>query len=241
MSDHGRREPLLEVEDLAVSYYKKEILLGVSMAVRAGEIVTLVGLNGSGKSTLMKAVAGIVKPKAGRVKLGGADVTGKQPHELSRMGLGYLMQGSNIFPSLTVSEHLSLARQSGGRDTPGLDAEMVWQTFPNLASSRHRRGGLLSGGERQMLGFSMLLVQQAKIWLLDEPSMGVSPQLVEGLLATLKDLCVREGVTALLVEQNIREGLRIADRAYVLKNSSTLSECSPSEILDRENLEEIFF
>jgi branched-chain amino acid transport system ATP-binding protein len=241
MSDIGHNEPLLEIENLVVSYYKKEILRGVSMVVLAGEIVTLVGLNGSGKSTLMKAVAGIVRPKSGRIRLDGIDITSKQPQELARMGLGYLMQGNNVFPNLTVLEHLHLAAQAGGLRGHDLGAEKVWELFPALASSRHRRGGVLSGGERQMLAFSMLLVQKAKFWLLDEPSLGVSPQLVESLLGTVKELSVREGVTVLLVEQNIRGGLKISDRTYVLKNSTALREHLPSEILDQDNLEDIFF
>lgn len=240
MNDARRGEPLLEIENLAVSYYKKEILLGVSMVVLAGEVVTLVGLNGSGKSTLMKAVAGLVRPKSGRIRLGGVDVTGKRPHELARMGVGYLMQGSNVFPNLTVIEHLHLAAQAGGRRGPGF-TERAWELFPQLARYRHRRAGLLSGGERQMLGFSMLLVQGANFWLLDEPSSGVSPQLARSLLGAVKDLCVTEGVTALIVEQNIREGLSISDRSYVLKNSTALRECLPSEILDQDNLEDVFF
>jgi len=242
MRNNGRNiSPLLNVENLVVSYYKKDILFGASLDVMAGEIVALVGANGSGKSTLLKTIAGVMRPKSGRITFDSADITGKEPNELARLGVGFLMQGNSIFPSLTVMEHLQLAAQILAQANLEERAEIVWKTFPKLALLRHKRAGLLSGGERQMLALAMLLIQKAKVWLLDEPSGGLAPQTVRLVMDVIKQVNQEESITVLLAEQNLREGLRISDKVYVLKNGLTFVEAHPEEILDNGRLEEIFF
>lgn len=242
MKNNGRNTaPLLKVNDLSVSYYKKDVLFGASIEVWQGEIVALVGANGSGKSTLLKTIAGVIQPNAGSIIFNGIDITGERPNELVRLGLGFLMQGSVVFPSLTVTEHLQLALQAVEKSTLDGQIETVWTIFPSLATQRNVRAGLLSGGERQMLALGMLLVQNAKLWLLDEPSGGLAPQTVRLVMDAIERINKESSVTILLAEQNLREGLRIADRVYVLKNGLTYPEEHPEEMLNNGKLEEIFF
>lgn len=240
MRNNGEHNPILKVEDLVVSYYKKEVLLGASLEVMPGEIVALVGTNGSGKSTLLKTVAGVVRSNSGRITFDGSDITGKQPNELARSGVGFLMQGGVVFPSLTVAEHLQLAVQGVKNLTNGR-FRRVWELFPKLEAKKSRRAGLLSGGERQMLALSMLLVQGAKLWLLDEPSGGLAPDAVKVTMDFVSKINLEQGITVLLAEQNLVEAVRIADRAYVLKDGRTSVEENPEEILNNGKLEEIFF
>lgn len=240
--DNLNNEPILRVEDLAASYYKKEVLTGVTLDVKAGEIVTLLGTNGSGKSTLLKTIMGLIKANSGRIIFNGSDITGKQPNEIFNLGICFLMQGNVIFESLTVIEHLKLAMNKNGKIFNEEKTEMVWETFPILSNIRNKRAGLLSGGERQMLALSMLLVQDnAKLWLLDEPSGGLAPQMVRKIIDTIDQINKEKRISILLVEQNLKEGLRIADRAYVLRNGQAFLEENPNAILNNGKLEEIFF
>lgn len=240
MRNNGEHNPILKVEHLVVSYYKKEILLGASLEVMPGEIVALIGTNGSGKSTLLKTVAGIIHPNSGKIILEGHSIVGKKPNDLCGVGVGFLMQGGVVFPSLTVSEHLHLAMQKKNGSTNGL-FERVWERFPKLKLNKNKRAGLLSGGERQMLALSMLLVQGAKLWLLDEPSGGLAPDAVKVTMDFISNVNMEQGITVLLAEQNLVEAVRIADRAYVLKDGKTSVEENPEEILNNGKLEEIFF
>jgi len=240
MRNNGEHSPILKVEDLVVSYYKKEILLGASLDVMPGEIVALIGTNGSGKSTLLKTVAGVIRANSGRIIFDGSEITGKQSNELARSGIGFLMQGSVVFPSLSVGEHLQLAAQVG-KNSADRRLELVWKLFPKLKGNRNKRAGLLSGGERQMLALSMLLVQGAKLWLLDEPSGGLAPDAVKLVMNFIEKINVEQGITVLLAEQNLVEAVRIANRAYVLKDGKTSVEENPKEILNNGKLEEIFF
>jgi ABC-type branched-subunit amino acid transport system ATPase component len=242
MKDNAENNtPILKVEDLVVGYRKKDILFGASLHAQNGEIVALIGANGSGKSTLLKAVGGLVKPKDGKVLYQGKDVTGIPPNELVHMGIGFLMQGGNIFPSLTVTEHFQLAVSAIAKAKFEDRVRVVWDSFPVLADARNRRAGLLSGGERQMLAFSMMLIQRSKVWLLDEPTSGLNPQMALMMIETIRMLSSSEGVTVLIVEQNLKEALSVSDRVYVLKNGATLAHSRPEEILDQDRLEEIFF
>lgn len=240
MRNNGEHNPILKVEDLSVSYYKKEILLSASLEVMPGEIVALVGTNGSGKSTLLKTIAGIIQPNAGKIILNGQDIVGKMPNELVGLGVGFLMQGGVVFPSLTVLEHLLLAveKRNGSNDR---QFDHVWEMFPKLASSKNKRAGLLSGGERQMLALSALLVQGTKLWLLDEPSGGLAPDAVRVTMDFIGKVNAEQEITVLLAEQNLVEAVKIADRAYVLKDGKTSVEENPKEILNNGKLEEIFF
>ena len=234
-------DALLVIDDLVVSYYKKEILRGTSLEVRNTEIVALVGANGSGKSTLLKAVAGTLRPERGRILFGGVDITHHEPHKLAQMGIGFLMQGGIIFPSLTVMEHLQVAAQIFGKIHLEERLPIIWHTFPLLSRDKNMRAGLMSGGERQMLALSMLLVQKTRLWLLDEPSAGLAPEAVRSTMDVIKQLNLEEKITVLLVEQNLGEGLRIADRTYVLKKGLAFEEERIDNLLDEGKLENLLF
>lgn len=242
MKDNGAEHPtILKVENLVVGYHKKDILLGASLQVQSGETVTLIGANGSGKSTLLKTVAGLVKPRAGKVFYRERDITSMNPHELVHLGIGFLMQGGNIFPSLTVTEHFQLAAGAIGMTNFEDRAEVAWNSFPILSGMRSKRAGLLSGGQRQMLAFSILLIQRTKLWLLDEPTSGLDTRSASAMIETVRALTRSEGVTVLAVEQNVKEALNFSDRVVILKNGTTHAHNHPKEILDQERLEEIFF
>ena len=234
------RNSLLSIEDLVVSYYKKEILRGASLDVGEGEIVTVIGANGSGKSTLLKAVAGVVRSQSGRVVFDGHDITQNESHAMIKFGIGFLMQGGMIFPSLTVEEHLQLATQVG-RSRLAERLPIVWRTFPQIKPFRHKRAGLLSGGERQMLALAMLLTGRARLWLLDEPSVGLDARNVHFVMDVIKQVNQEEKVSILLIEQNLAEGLRVADRVYVLKNGLAFVESSANELLAEGKLNTLLF
>ena len=232
---------MLSAQDIYASYGKKEILHGLSLSVRAGEIVALIGPNGAGKSTLLKAVAGVLTPKEGQVLFDGEDVTKLSPYRRVRKGIGYFMQGGEIFPTLSVQENLEL----GGADLPKESvrnhAEEVLALFPDLRKVEGRRAGLLSGGQRQALALGIILMRKPKLLLLDEPSAGLAPVLVEDLTDRITEVNERMGASVLLVEQNVRQALRISHRVYVLKEGRMIREEKPEVFAEKERLEEIFF
>lgn len=240
-NDELNKEIILRVEDLTVSYYKKEILTGLTLHLKAGEIVTLVGTNGSGKSTLLKTIIGLTKSNYGKIIFDGIDITGKKPNEIFNLGICFLMQGNLVFNNLTVIEHLKLVMKEKNKIIIEEKISNVWDTFPVLRNLIKKRAGLLSGGERQMLALSMLLMQDAKLWLLDEPSGGLAPQMVKRIIETIEKINEEKRISMLLVEQNLKEGLRIADRAYILKNGQAFLEENPGDILNNGKLEELFF
>jgi ABC-type branched-subunit amino acid transport system ATPase component len=242
MKSNGRHtRPLLSVEDLVVSYYKKEILHGASLNVMPGEIVALIGANGSGKSTLLKAVAGVIRSSSGMVSFDGESITNKEPYEIVKRGMGFLMQGGSVFPGLTVAEHLWLATEGLDKQSPNQRIEDAYSLFPMLAEVRGKRAGLLSGGERQMLGLASVLVQRPKLLLLDEPSGGVAPKMLKSIFDVITRLNKESGIATLVVEQNIVEAVRISDRVYIVKDGRTRVEEHPKEILNNGKLEEVFF
>ena len=199
-----------------------EILKGVDLRVEPGEIVGIIGPNGAGKSTLLKAIAGLLKPKAGAIAIDGEEITGREPRDVSRMGLAYVPQEHNIFPSMTVRENLEMG---GYVDPKGAKARIdgVLGRFPVLANKRRHAARTLSGGERQMLAMAMALMVEPAVLLLDEPSAGLSPVAAEALFEAIIQIN-KEGVSIAMVEQNANEALAISHRAYILvdgKNSRT--------------------
>jgi len=208
-------EPILETRELVAGYVPEvDILHGVDVVVRRGEMVTLVGPNGAGKSTLVKAVVGLLPPRAGRVLLRGNDVTGERPHKIIAMGVGYVPQRENVFPSMTVEENVELgliARRGDG----AVRAHDVFELFPQLARLRRRPAGTLSGGERQMLAMARTLIGQPEVVLLDEPSAGLSPIFVDAVFAKIAEISAA-GTTILMVEQSARRALAMSHRGYVL-------------------------
>ena len=205
---------ILEVEDVYSGYGETEILHGVSVYVASGEIATIIGPNGSGKSTLMKTIFGLLMPTQGKVVLENEDITGLRPDRIVRKGMCYVPQSDNVFPSLTVLENLEMGAFIRDDDYSGSISD-VFARFPVLEERKSQRAGSLSGGEQQMLAMGKALMLNPKVLLLDEPSAGLAPRMVEEILQKIVEI-KKSGVAILMVEQNAKEGLRLSDRGYVL-------------------------
>ncbi len=207
---------MLEVDALHSYYGRAHVLQGVSFQLAAGEVLVLLGRNGAGKSTTMKSLIGLVRPRTGRIRFGGADIAGWEPHRIARTGIGYVPEDRRIFTDLTVMENLSVGRQPARPDLPGWTAERLFALFPNLAAMRDRPGGRMSGGEQQMLAIARTLMGNPRLILLDEPSEGLAPLIVEQMAHAILAL-KQTGVTVLLAEQNLHFAARVADRAVVIE------------------------
>jgi len=222
--------PLLEVRDLHVAYGQVEAVRGVSLSVDDGRIVTLIGPNGAGKTSILSALAGLVRPRAGAVRLGGADVTGLPAHRTVAAGLALVPEGRAILGRMTVEENLVLAgekRQERGALRAAVEEQ--YRRFPILGDRRRQAAGSLSGGQQQMLAFARALLARPRILLLDEPSMGLSPILVRQIFEMVEAIH-SEGTTILLVEQNARLALAVADYAYVLEHGRLVLEGPSREL-----------
>jgi branched-chain amino acid transport system ATP-binding protein len=207
---------MLTVEDLDTYYGRAHILAGVAFAVARGEVVVLLGRNGAGKSTTMKSIMGLVAPAAGRIVFEGADIAGREPFEIARLGLGYVPEDRRVFAELTVEENLEVGRRPPRAGAPVWTPEKLFALFPNLARMRERPGGQMSGGEQQMLTIARTLMGNPSLVLLDEPSEGLAPVIVEQMAKTILDL-KREGLTVLLSEQNLHFARVVADRALIIE------------------------
>jgi branched-chain amino acid transport system ATP-binding protein len=208
---------LLETHDLHTAYGLSRVLFGVSLEVRAGECVCLLGRNGVGKSTTMRSIMGLTPPQSGRVRFNGTDITGWAPYRIARAGLGFVPEDRRIFADLTVWENLDVARRTAAGT--GFTLERVFDLFPKLRELTDRQGGHLSGGEQQMLTIARTLMGNPQLLLLDEPSEGLAPIVVDHLRDQIARLR-REGLTILLAEQNTEFSLSLADRVYVLEKGS---------------------
>ncbi|MES9539692.1 MULTISPECIES: ABC transporter ATP-binding protein [unclassified Actinomadura] len=216
---------MLEVKDLTVSYGAVRALGGVDLSVAEGSVTAVLGANGAGKTTLLRAVSGLLRPRSGRVELDGADITGLPVEEVVRLGVAHVPQNGGVITELTVQENLRL----GGlwrRDRAALARRIadMYELFPPLAQRRSRTAATLSGGERQMLALARALTGAPRLLLVDEPSLGLAPRVVAQLMAVLRRLCDEDGRTVLLVEQNARSALSVADRAVVLDLGSVVAD-----------------
>jgi branched-chain amino acid transport system ATP-binding protein len=213
----------LRLEEVSAAYKKLRVIVGVSLAAKRGEAVALIGPNGAGKSTLLRIIAGFLKPSEGRVLLGGRDVNDLPTHERARLGVGYLMQGGRVFPSLTVAESLVIAANSLA---PAERAESIRRTIEllDLRLAPGTRVGLLSGGLRHYLALGMVLVGRPSVLLLDEPSAGLSPLLTQRIFEALDNYRRANGAAILLTEQNLQAALSFAQRAIVLDNGRISAE-----------------
>ncbi len=207
---------MLEVQSLDAWYGQAQVLYGVSLGVGAGECVALVGRNGAGKSTTMKAIMGLMARRRGRVVFRGADVSAMPPHRIGRLGLGWVPEDRRIFTDLTVRENLAVGRQPARAGAPTWTEDKLYALFPNLAAMPDRAGGRMSGGEQQMLTVARTLMGNPYLVLLDEPSEGVAPLIVEEMARMIVAL-KREGVSILLSEQNLHFARLVSDRAVVLE------------------------
>jgi branched-chain amino acid transport system ATP-binding protein len=227
--------PLLDVQDLRGGYGRVEVLRGVSLQVREREIVALLGSNGAGKTTLNNVLSGLVPASAGRVLFDGEDLTRAHPRRVVQAGLIQVPEGRRIFPNLSVIENLELGSYARGRERRVTTLERVLGIFPRLAERRSQLAGTMSGGEQQMLAIGRGLMAEPRLLILDEPSLGLSPLLVEELFGLIGRLHA-EGLSLLLVEQNVAQSLDIADRAYVLENGSLRFSGTPAQLLGSDEL-----
>jgi neutral amino acid transport system ATP-binding protein len=232
--------PVLEIRDLVAGYSPElHILSGVSIRVLAGEIVTVVGPNGAGKSTLMKAVIGLLAPRNGHVRLRDADITGRPPHEIVRLGVGYVPQRENVFESMSVMENLELG-SLGPRGLNGMARiEELFRLFPRLGERRRQIVGTMSGGERQMVAMARALMPNPQILLLDEPSAGLAPMFVQAVFQQVTEINAA-GVSILMVEQNARAALALSHRGYVLDLGRNAFEGPGPQLLADPRLAELY-
>jgi len=208
--------PLLTVRGLDAYYGRAQILSGLALDVAPGEIVALLGRNGAGKSTTMKAIIGLVRPSDGEIRFQGRDIAGAPPHDIARLGLGYVPEERRIFTELSVLENLEVGRQPARAGLPAWTPERLFGLFPSLGAMRSRPGGRMSGGEQQMLTIARTLMGNPALLLLDEPSEGLAPKVVEQMAATIAQLKT-EGLAIVLSEQNLYFATLVSDRAYVIE------------------------
>jgi ABC-type branched-subunit amino acid transport system ATPase component len=234
--------PVLEVRELLAGYGEVNILHGVSITVPAAGFVSVIGPNGAGKSTLLKAIYGIVKPRGGEIALRGEggerDVTGVEPHELTALGMNYVPQLDNVFPSLSVHENLEIGAVVRRKEF-GKRLKLMYETFPLLRERRRQRAGTLSGGERKMLAVARALISGPHVLLLDEPSAGLAPTVVDELFAKLAEIRAM-GIAILMVEQNARRSLAMSDYGYVLDMGRNHFEGAGSELLADDKVVELY-
>lgn len=226
---------VLEAENLHTYYGKSHILYGVSLDVSEGEIVTLLGRNGAGKTTTLRSLMGLTAPRQGHVKLFGQPATGWPPHRIAHLGVGYVPEGRRVFGHLTVHDNLRVPAVTSGRWT----LDTVYELFPRLAERRMSKGSRLSGGEQEMLAIARALLLNPRFLILDEPSQGLAPVIVEDVMKTVRSMR-DEGIAVLLVEQNAWLALGIADRAYVIDDGRIVHEGRASELAaDEERVREL--
>jgi neutral amino acid transport system ATP-binding protein len=238
MMDATRDGLLLSTEDIVAGYVPEvDILNGVSISVREGEIVTVVGPNGAGKSTLIKTIFGLLQPRKGRVRFEGEDIGGLKPHTITRRGLSYVPQLDNVFPSLTVEENLEM----GALDTSKIRKRIseMYELFPRCGERQNQTVGTMSGGERQMVAMARALMPDPKVLLLDEPSAGLAPAFVEAIFQKIEDIN-RAGVTIVMVEQNARRALAMSDRGYVMDVGVNRFEGPGKELLEDPKVAELY-
>ncbi|MFT3776997.1 MAG: ABC transporter ATP-binding protein [Ottowia sp.] len=212
---------MLRIEGLEAGYGRAQVLHDVSLEVPMGALTTVLGPNGAGKSTLLRAISGAIKVRAGRIEFKGAQLNGLQPHEIVRHGVAHVPEGRQIFPDLTVQENLRLGTIAAKLPSSRPEVEaFIYDTFPRVKERLHQPAGTMSGGEQQMLAFSRALMADPQVLLLDEPSMGLAPILVEQMLEVVRKLVKERNLTVLLVEQNTRLAMNLADSVYVLENGA---------------------
>ena len=223
---------MLVVDKLSVSYDEAPALRQVSLEVKQGELVAIIGANGAGKSTLLKTIAGLLQPDSGSIQFQGQELVGRPPYEIVRMGLALTPEGRRLFSRMSVYENL-LVGATPNRDQEARQALMkeVFDLFPRLKERQKQKAGTLSGGEQQMLAIGRSLMSQPRLLMLDEPSLGLMPLLVDQILETLQRLNQERGMTILLVEQNVREALEIAHRGYVLQSGRIVAEDEAQALL----------
>ena len=235
-ADNGTNGALLELKDVRVSYGSIEAVRGISLNVRKGEIVTLIGANGAGKTTTLKTISGILPPSAGSIEFDGKNITGVPAHQIVEMGVCQSPEGRGIFPGMSVEENLVMgAYVRRSKSEISEDYERVYSLFPVLKERRSQAGGTLSGGEQQMLAIGRALMARPVLLLLDEPSMGLAPMLVQQIFGIVKEIN-DQGTTILLIEQNANQALSTASRGYVIESGEIVLTDSASALLNNDQV-----
>jgi branched-chain amino acid transport system ATP-binding protein len=232
-------DPILTVSRLYSGYGASEILRGVDLVVQDGEIVAVLGANGAGKSTLNRTISGVVRPWSGSIRFANAAIERDRPAAIVARGLIHVPEGRRIFPNMSVRENLDLGAYRRGRARREHNRSRVFSIFPRLAERQGQRAGTLSGGEQQMLAIGRGLMAEPKLLILDEPSLGLSPLLVEELFALIRSIN-SEGIAVLLVEQNVVQSLEVAGRAYILDNGTFVLEGRADELRNDPNLKRAY-
>lgn len=229
--------PILELKNLKINYGVIPALKGISLQVAKGEIVALIGPNGAGKTTAMNAISGVLKREKGAILFHGQDISSLHEYDIVKKGISQVPEGRGIFPMLTVEENITLGAYLR-KDKPGIssDIEMLYDIFPRLKERRKQLGGTLSGGEQQMLAIARALMAKPKLLLLDEPSMGLAPIIVEGIFKTIYRINKEQNMTIMLVEQNAQMALAVAHRAYVLEVGEIVQEGSAEELKQNDKI-----
>ncbi|MBV9603370.1 MAG: ABC transporter ATP-binding protein [Chloroflexi bacterium] len=233
---------MLSVQDVEAGYGQSRVLCGVSIEVGTGEVVCLLGANGAGKTTLFRVISGLLAPSAGQVQLESVDVTGMPPHRVARLGLGQVPEGRQLFRELSVLDNLQLAEAFGSRRraSDGQLLEQVYALLPVLRERRHQRAGTLSGGQQQMVAIGRALMTRPRLLLLDEPSLGLAPQVVVEMLRTIRRLNAEQGLSVLLIEQNAHAALLISHRAYVMEQGRIALSGTADEVLADERVRALY-
>jgi branched-chain amino acid transport system ATP-binding protein len=230
--------PLLELRDIQSFYGNVQALRGLSLYVNRGEIVTLLGSNGAGKSTTLRTISGLVPARSGEVLLDGSAITRSGPEAIARLGIAHVPEGRRIFPGLTVHENIMIGTSNRGRlprRQMEEETDQMYEIFPDLKRLTKALGWSLSGGQQQMLALARGLMAKPKVLLLDEPSLGLAPIIVQQLFAVIRNIR-KAGLTVLLVEQNANMALSVADRGYVLETGRLIVEGTPAQLLDNEDV-----
>jgi branched-chain amino acid transport system ATP-binding protein len=230
---------LLEVENIHTYYGNIEALKGVSLNVEEGEIVTLIGSNGAGKSTTLRSISGLTAPREGSIRLDGADIVGTPPQEIVRAGVALSPEGRHCFQRMTVRENLDMGAYLRRDDRVNDDLERIYDLFPRLKEREKQKAGTMSGGEQQMLAMGRALMAEPRLLLLDEPSMGIAPILVERIYETIAEIN-RQGMTILLVEQNANFALDVSARGYVLATGKVVLSNSASALRDDPEVQKAY-
>ncbi|MFK7882119.1 urea ABC transporter ATP-binding subunit UrtE [Roseobacter sp.] len=226
---------LLEVSQLTSGYGKETVLQGVDLHVKQGELVAVIGRNGVGKSTLMRTLVGLMKTRSGKIQFGGTEVSDLPPDRRARAGIGYIPQGREVFPELTIRENL-LVGEVANVDGDAPDYERVYRFFPILKERSRQRAGTLSGGQQQQLAIARAMIGNPALMLLDEPSEGIQPSIIKDIARNLRSLNAETGAAVLLVEQNLDLIVSLADRGYVMEKGRIKATLGPKAIRDREQV-----
>jgi branched-chain amino acid transport system ATP-binding protein len=237
---HAKDDPLLALKDVTASYADVQVLWGVTFSVREGEIATLVGANGAGKSTTLKVISGVVRTTRGQIIFAGERIDRLAAHEIAARGIAHVPEGRRLFPLMSVRENLELgALSKEARRLRASTFERIFALFPVLKERQGQMAGTLSGGEQQMVAIARGMMARPRLLIFDEPSLGLAPIVVRDMFEVIQTIN-REGISVLLVEQNVQQSLKLANRAYVLENGRVVLEGSGTELLNDQRVREAY-